>query len=161
MNWFTRLFKKDVEQELSVHTQQVPMSTIYRWYLYDTHLGDPNELADLIGLNRVSAEGDDKEKQESAARTQTILPLLPYLELIADASVDTLLGLQELKSRKDPNLAISEQDVEESKLVYKAIAMSTLIGAVSIGSHLGLISVDGFNVNTGFEAHDFFGDTDE
>ena len=74
--------------------QEVPLSTIYRWYLYDTELvEDVNELAEMIGLSRVSDEGDSKEREESEVRVREIAPIYPYLEAISDVSAKSLVAM--------------------------------------------------------------------
>ena len=49
MAWFRR---KKAEYEII--SNEIPMSTILRWYLYDTGLDDANKLAEFVGLNKVS-----------------------------------------------------------------------------------------------------------
>jgi len=62
VKWLRRLFNRD---EYVVRRVDIPVSTIVRWYMYDTSLYDENDLAELIGLNRVSQEGHVKEQEDS------------------------------------------------------------------------------------------------
>ena len=67
MSWFKR-FRKSKYKNVQL---DIPMTTILRWYLYDTELYDPNEISELLGLSRVSEEGNTKEKQDSEIRVKT------------------------------------------------------------------------------------------
>ena len=62
MVWFKR---KKAEYEII--SNEIPMSTILRWYLYDTGLDDANKLAEfvgayLLGHKLVDANGYDTQK---------------------------------------------------------------------------------------------------
>jgi hypothetical protein len=148
MAWWTNMFRGNSDDD-EIHTQEVPLSTVYRWYLYDTELVDNvNDLAEMVGLSRISEEGESKEQEDSKTRVAAIAPLFPFLESIADVSAKSLcaLHLTELLS--------SEEDVDDHELehrtesmmdVYKAVALSTLMGAFSIGLHLGMIETNTVN----------------
>lgn len=70
------------------------MSTIVRWYMYDTDFDDPNELAELIGLSKVSQEGNVKEQQDSDNRLDAIDQYIPFLDQMAEISANLLTTLQ-------------------------------------------------------------------
>jgi len=143
VSWFSKFFKKDIEYQ-TIQTD-IPMTTIMRWYLYDTELVEPNELAEDIGLSLVSEEGDVKEKEDSNNRISEILHVIPYLETISNISANVLVSLH-LKELEENNPgALEEFDAEISNMitVYKAVALSTLIGAFSIGAELDLFHITG------------------
>jgi hypothetical protein len=133
VSWFRR--KK---QEVGIETAEVPMTTLFRWFLYDTGLDDANKLAELVGLNRVSEEGNAKEQEESDLRLSRLYSLMSYIDAISDMTADTFVALQ---NGKDPE-ALSEEETESSRIIYKAVGMSTLIGALSIGLDLGILDSD-------------------
>jgi transcriptional regulator with GAF, ATPase, and Fis domain len=114
------------------------MSTLLRWYLYDTRLAEPNTLVEELGLNKVSEEGEDKEKEDSDNRLANIATMFPFMDTIADFSVNTMLAMQITKAEEHDE-EVSEEDLETSGIIYKAIAMSTLIGFLSIATHLDII----------------------
>jgi len=129
MAWYNR------KKKLEIVSTEIPLSTMLRWYLYDTGLAPANSLAEGVGLNRVSEEGDVKEKEDSDLRLSGILELMPFIDSISDMSVSTMLALQDSKA----NNAMSEDEIEASSVIYKAISMSSLIGALSIGLSLGIL----------------------
>lgn len=139
MRWWKKFFSK--EPEYAVVERDVPMSTILRWYLYDTAIGNENSIAELIGLTPVSAEGDAKEREDSENRLLHILPLFPYIESISDisANVMTTMHLKEMSESEEDVSNEILSDIESMKSVYKAVALSTLVGAMSIAVNLELI----------------------
>lgn len=133
MSWFRK--KK---HEIGIETSEIPMTTLFRWFLYDTGLDDANKLAELVGLNRVSEEGDAKEQEESDIRLSRLYSLMSYIDAISDMTADTFVAMQE---GKDPD-GLTDEETEASRIIYKAVGMSTLIGALSIGLHIGIVDSD-------------------
>ena len=132
MSWFRR--KKATEYEII--SNEIPMSTILRWYLYDTGLDDANKLAEFVGLNKVSEEGDIKEQEDSDLRIGRIMELMPYIDAVSDISSATMAALHQSKGVGDN---FTEEEREATKIIYKAVSMSTLIGALSIGINIGVL----------------------
>lgn len=147
MKWLRRLFNRE---EYVVHRVDVPVSTIVRWYMYDTSLYDENDLAELIGLSRVSQEGNAKEQEDSDNRLEAIEQYMPFLDQMADISANILTTIQ-LKEISDSeyltNLA-EGMPTEIMHSLFKAVALSTLIGTFSIGTNLQIINPT--SVPTGF-----------
>lgn len=130
MAWYNKRKKK-----FEIVSTEIPLSTMLRWYLYDTALAPANSLAESVGLNKVSEEGDVKEKEDSDLRLSGILELIPFIDSISDMSVSTMLALQGSKTNNE----MSKEEIESSSVIYKAISMSSLIGALSIGLSLGIL----------------------
>jgi hypothetical protein len=136
------IFRRKNKDEFEVTTQEIPLSTVYRWYLYDTELVDNvNDLAEMVGLSRISEEGESKELEDSGDRVKAIAPLFPFLESIADISAKSLVALHLAEALDSEKLGDDEleQHGDAIMAVYKAVALSTLMGAFSIGLHLGMI----------------------
>lgn len=143
INWFRRKRNSD---KYEIVTSNVPIFTISRWYLYDTDLTENvNELAELIGLTPISEEGELKELEDSDLRIKHMSPLFPYLETISNLSSAALSALHTkelLESAPEEERDRLLADIQGMHMVYKAVALSTLIGAFSIGLELGIISHD-------------------
>jgi hypothetical protein len=141
MSWFNRKHK----HEHRTHSSAVPLSTVFRWYLYDTalvELNEVNDMAEALGLSRISSEGEDMELQESELRVAELDALLPFLESMADMSAQLLTavhikGAIEQGTADDDDL---EASAEKINIVYKAIALSTLVGTFSSAIYLGLVN---------------------
>jgi hypothetical protein len=145
MSWFNR---KKLKYEII--TNEVPMSTVMRWYLYDTALTENvNELADRIGLTPISQEGDAKEQEDSDERLLNVEPLYVFLESMADLSSQVLVNLhiKELEEHGEDAEDLME-NLENMSNVYKAIALSTLMGTFSSALSLGLIDHATVNMST-------------
>ena len=154
MSWFKR--RKD---EYEIVTSQIPMTTVYRWYIYDTVPdANANEIAVSLGLNPISPEGEAKEREDSEERLLQVQELFPFVETISElsAKVMTSMHLKELDGIDSEDKDIILQNVGSMASVYKAIAFSTLIGAFSIGINLGMIEQNAFNLDTFY-----LGDEDE
>lgn len=142
MSWFSRFFKRK-DDPVSIVTD-VPVSTIKRWYIYDTALDNENEVASLIGLSPVSDEGHSKERQDSEQRLRTISHLMPYIDLISEVAAESVANMQfnEMKKAGVIDESTDPEELAIMHMVYQAIAISALVGGLSIATHLGIVSLD-------------------
>ncbi len=147
MKWLRRLFNRD---EYVVRRVDIPVSTIVRWYMYDTSLYDENDLAELIGLNRVSQEGHVKEQEDSDNRLLAIEQYMPFLEQMAEISANilTTIQLKEIDDSEELSALADGMPTEIMHSLFKAVALSTLIGTFSVGTNLQIINPT--SVPTGF-----------
>ena len=139
MKWLRRLFNRD---EYVVHRVDIPVSTIVRWYMYDTSLYDENDLAELIGLSRVSQEGHVKEQEDSDNRLLAIQQYMPFLEQMAEISANilTTIQLKEIDDSEELSALADGMPTEIMHSLFKAVALSTLVGTFSVGTHLQIIN---------------------
>jgi len=147
VKWLRRLFNRD---EYVVRRVDIPVSTIVRWYMYDTSLYDENDLAELIGLNRVSQEGHVKEQEDSDNRLLAIEQYMPFLEQMAEISANilTTIQLKEIDDSEELSALADGMTTEIMHSLFKAVALSTLIGTFSVGTNLQIINPT--SVPTGF-----------
>jgi hypothetical protein len=141
MKWFRKMFNRDEEEYLQ--NISVPLSTILRWYLYDTTIEDQNKTAEMVGLTPISEEGEAKELEDSANRLKELDPILPYLESMSDITANFMTVMHANSAKKTSNIEIKEEDIESMLGIYKMIAVSSLIGSFSIALHLGLVHLSG------------------
>jgi hypothetical protein len=136
--WFN---KRDEQFDVEYFKKDIPLSTIARWYVYDTELGEPNEVVEFIGLNKASAEGDEKEREDSDIRLDNIEYLLPYLHAIADVAADVITGVQidEIVKRNPNDKEEIERELDTMKVLYKVVSLSAIIGAFASAMEIGLI----------------------
>ena len=139
--------------------QEIPLTTVFRWYIYDTGLTDePNNIAEVVGLSRISEEDEDKEIEDSEERLSALVPLLPFLESMSDISAQTMTAIH-LKELVDEGELDDQELLEEGEEMansYKAVALSTLVGVFSIALNLGIIQHE-----TLITSVDYLGDTNE
>lgn len=156
MSWF----KRKKFPELEVVTNDVPLTTVARWYLYDTALVDNiNELADSIGLTPISDEGEAKEKEDSERRMQNSAAMFPFLENMAELSARVMTAIH-FDGVVDSNPDLDEDSDEVVDIlngmhnIYKATALSTLVGTFSVALDLGLIESSLISSDTYFMERD-------
>jgi hypothetical protein len=123
--------------------RELPVTTLNRWFLYDTGIGNENELAEAIGLMPVSDEGDSKEREDSDIRVENVAYLLPYIDHISTLTAETVASSQRI-AMIDDGMSLEEvnADLAIVKNVYKAIALSSLLSGFSIANELGFIHAD-------------------
>jgi hypothetical protein len=134
MSFISKFFFNREDPEPHIVHEDVPLSTIVRWFIYDTALAEENKIADLLGLNPVSEEGEVMERTESDYRLDNIELLMPFLEQMADISANVLATVQMSESEE-----ATEEDLDLMARVYKVLAISSLIGTFSIATRLGII----------------------
>ena len=133
--------KRPLEFELI--TRDIPISTIMRWYLYDVALGEPINLAKLLGLPPISEEGDEYETSDSERRLDQIEYIMPFLDMVSGIGADVITAIQteEIKKSNDP--AMAEEIAREEgqmKAMYKVVGLSALLGAFATAMEIGLIA---------------------
>lgn len=137
MSWFDR-FKRSKE-EIHTETRDLPVSTLVRWFLYDTDIAEPNQVVSFLGLNPVSEEGDLKEIEDSDERLFAIADIFPYLDTIAEITANSIVAAQLSEA--------GEEHAEEAPLhimipLYKLIAQSALVSGFASAVELGILQKD-------------------
>ena len=146
MSWFSRFFGKNEDEfNFDFFPNEFPSSTLLRWFIYDVGVGDENALAEFLGLNRVSDEGNTKEQEDSDNRLVEIKELFPYIDYISTISSDVITAaqlkiLRESPETKSPEIQQElENDLNIMREIYKSVAATTLLGSLSIGVRLGVL----------------------
>jgi hypothetical protein len=140
MVWFRR--KK--EEEITIYTNEVPVSTMVRWFIHDVGYGEDG-VDDLIGLPPVSEEGLTKEIQDSDERLEELGPLVSYIGSMSKIAGNVLSTIAVLSSVDDEDAPVDEELEEVLELInelYTSIAFSSILGAFSVAEALGLISIN-------------------
>ena len=136
MSWF----RKNKKPEYEVETHDVPLSTMVRWFLHDIGYGE-DQIDDLIGLSPISDEGIDKEIDDSNKRLSSLYTITPYIETIAEIAANVLSTIA-IKNAEDLGESLnSDHDAELLNKLYYSVSLSSIIGAFSIASSLGIIDV--------------------
>ena len=142
MNWkFWQKEEETDELEFELASETLPLSTLFRWYCYDTGVKNPNSFAEDFGMTPVSDEGEEFEKKESEARLQAVIPYLPLLNIMADINAmvlsQTLTNILVKYELVDEEVLEEEQELMED--IYKQVAFGALTSAFSAGLSLGVI----------------------
>lgn len=140
MNW--KFWQNTEEPELVIETQDVPTSTLLRWFLYDCAVPNPNKHAELLGFTPISAEGEEMEIKESRERLAKIEPFIDFIALMSDISGQVMAesssellkaaGLEDLDIPEDEGYAALAD-------MYTSVAISCLVPAFSAALKLGIL----------------------
>jgi hypothetical protein len=137
------LFKRRKrEPEFEVFTNEIPLTTMVRWFINDIGYGGEG-VDSLMGLPPISEEGDTKEEQDSDVRLANLKPLVPFIDFLSDASANVLSTIA-LNGSDEDDLPFDEDMEDIAQMLgglYKSIALSSIIGAFSIATSLGLINI--------------------
>lgn len=143
MSFLDRFFRRKKSDPFDIEfiKKDIPLTTIARWYIYDTELAEPNEIAELLGMTNVSEEGDEKERADSDIRLQNIDYLLPYLDAIAKIGADVITSIQvkEITEKNPQDKEEIEREVGTMSVLYRVIGMAAILGSFSTAMELGLI----------------------
>lgn len=125
------------KEEYEIDSKDVPVSTLVRWFLYDTELMDPNSGAVALGLNPVSEEGAVVEEEDSDNRLAQIIDLMPFIEIMGAITANSVLAAQEEDLPED----LSDKFPVDLMLpLYELIAKSALVSGLASAVQLGLVS---------------------
>ena len=130
----------------------VPMSTLYRWYLYDTAVDEPNKYAVRAGFTPISKEGETLEKNDSTKRLSKILPIKDFLTVMSAITAD-VFGEAVMEVASEVGLIKKEADFEARKDAMKdiciTISLAALIPTLSAALELGVLSTEAVAVDIG------------
>lgn len=124
---------------------KVPLTTLYRWYMYDMNDESPNAHLGIFDITPVSEEGDQKEREESEARTDRLDSLLPFINLYSNMNAQYIFEMQKQDLIQSGAISSEKLDEEHASLkkLYKQITFSGLLTMLSSAIELGLLRTDG------------------
>ena len=133
MSW--KFWKKD--EEPKIYSDQIPLSTLIRWYCYDLGIEEPNDLFRAFDLMPVSKEGEEYEMGESETRVDEIMGLLPFFEMIAaiNAKAISTIQLQDIETED-----VSEIEPKLMEGLYQQVSFAALVAAFSAALELGFLN---------------------
>ena len=142
MGW--KFWQKKNRYVIEKTITEIPLPVLARWYFYDAGLEEPNKIASLVGMMPVSEEGEEQEEAESDARLLNVIPLVPFLETIADINARAITELQfdhftKAQGMDPEELAHEKEHIED---MYTQVGYSALLSAFASGLELGIISTD-------------------
>jgi hypothetical protein len=128
------------------YLSKIPLTTLYRWFMYDIHTENPNNHVDIFKITAVSDEGDEKEQEESRLRMEQIQELLPLMNLYSTMTAQYVFEMQkrEVIDEVSPEIVEKlEKDSNKMKQFYKLISLSALMTMLSSAVELGILSTEG------------------
>jgi len=141
MSW--KFWKRSTEPEFYIETNDVPTSTLVRWYLYDSGVKNPNKRAEALGFTPISAEGEEMEIRESRVRLKSLEPYVDFLAMFSDISglitAESFSEQINLLGIEMPEGLAEEEAKTQIADMFTGIAISCLIPAFSAALQLGII----------------------
>jgi len=130
---------------------RVPISTLFRWYLYDTLGDEANNHIDVFQLTPVSEEGNDKEIEDSESRLSAIEPLLSFITLYSNMNAQCSFEAHRKEMLKIPGITedMVNSGSETLKEFYSTLTFNGLLAAFSAAVDLKLIKMHG--IHTGIQ----------
>lgn len=144
MNW--KFWQRDQEPEYIVESTNVLTSTLFRWALYDLGIEVPNRFAEAAGFTPVSAEGEEMERRDSRERLLQLEPYVGFIDtmsgIVAEILSESFANILRKYGLEAEDVSI-EQEKQSLSVLYKQLAVSTLVPTLSVGLKLGIIENPG------------------
>lgn len=133
------------EPEETGKLHQVPVTTLFRWYLYDTIGADANKNIGVFDLSPVSEEGHEKEQDDSDNRLFAIEDILPFLTIYANMNAEFSFEAHRQEMLRIPGIdeSVLESSSETLKEFYSNLTFNGMLAAVSAAVELNLIKMHG------------------
>ena len=143
------MYSEDDETPNGIEISKIPLTTLYRWYMYDMNVDNPNQHLDVFDITPVSEEGHEKELEESGLRTDKIGPLLPLINLYASMNAQYVFEMQKQDLIEAGLITVEklENDKGSLKQLYKQITFSGLLTMLSSALELGLVHLDSSQID--------------
>lgn len=137
MKW--KFWKRNKAPRLIAEISQdkVPLSTLIRWYCYDLGIEDVNDLVKAFSLMPVSQEGEEFEKEASERRIDAVVPLMPFIDMIASINAKAISTIQ-LQDFKNEEVLEADLDPEIMEGLYRQVSFAAVVAAFSAAFELGL-----------------------
>jgi hypothetical protein len=106
---------------------------------------EPNKFGGKVfNLNPISNEGKEKEEEDSANRMSFVVPILPFLSVMAELNAKAIAAVQKADMIKH---GMPEDEVDtglvETTQFYQNIGFAALISSYAAAAELGLIDISG------------------
>jgi len=125
-------------------TNSIPVTTLVRWYMYDAGVDTPNTVVKEFDMTPASEEGEQKEEEDSRARIARVLPLFPFIAVMAEINAKTISTIQKQQLfESGTDLSKLEKEYEFMKEFYEQVGFSGLVTAFSAAAELGLVEITG------------------
>ena len=124
---------------------QVPITTLFRWYLYDTIGPEANKNINVFSLSPISDEGHDKEQEDSDNRLFNIDALIPFLTIYANMNAEFSFEAHRKEMLKIPGIdeSMLESSSEALKEFYSNLTFNGLLATMSAAVELNLVKMHG------------------
>jgi hypothetical protein len=147
---FDENFEFDFVGEKNATSAYVPISTLYRWYLYDMEITNREVLAATLELPPISEEGMQMEQSDSLDRMSIVQEYEPLVKIISEVNGYIISTIQQENLHHSFEELFPNANPEEIKKIQAAqedavefldqVGFAAGMFLLSVGFKLGLIT---------------------
>lgn len=132
---------EEQSEDITVESLVIPISTLTRWFLYDSGLGNSSSLTKALNLFPISTEGDEMEAADSARRVARVAPFAGLTRFISAVNAKVLREIQEehLRETHPEHAENLESEGAEMEEMYSRISFVAVHTALSFALELGIL----------------------
>lgn len=128
------------KRKRKLQTKAISMHSIIRSIIYDSGLPNPEDVAEILGLNRVSDEVAEREQYESEARVSRLWPIMPIVESHAAITAKLVAASYLSVFMNDANMSELEGvDPESLERLFNMVTLSATVSCLASFMELNLI----------------------
>jgi hypothetical protein len=130
--------------EGSNNLNKIPITTLFRWLLYDITSEDAPLYSHIFDLTPVSEEGNLKEQNDSDTRVENISEIVPLLTFYATATAEFAFNIHKTKltSLEGITKEMVAASEEAFKEFYYHMIFAGLMGSYSAMAELDIIKLN-------------------
>lgn len=132
---------EEKDEDVTVDSLVVPVSTLTRWFLYDAGIGDSAAITEALNLFPVSSEGMEMEMKDSAMRAAATAPYVGLIRFISALNAKVLREIQAeyLKKNMPEHSSHIEAEGAEMESMYYRTSYVAVYAALSSALGLGIL----------------------
>lgn len=124
---------------------KLPITTLFRWYLYDIAGEDAHKDINVFNLSPVSEEGNDKELEDSEARLINVSSITPLISLYSEMNAKYAFSIHKKELIKIPGVTEEMLETGKESLMefYNHITFNGIMSIFSAAIELDLVELNG------------------
>ena len=150
MSW--KFWQRKPRIEFELESEVIPTSTLFRWFLYDIGVDNPNKFIEAAGFNPISEEAEEMELKDSSIRLTEVLPYKAFIAAMAaingEIMAETLTNIL-LRNGVIHDEVSAEEEKATLMEVYEQVSLSALVPAFAAALHMGIVINPGTLVTEG------------
>lgn len=133
------MFKRK-SKDKKIVVKSFNLSSLIRKIMYDTGIPNPEDVAELIGLSRISSEVAEMEHEASEARLAKLSPIMPILDAHAGITASIVaMSYSVAVSEDDDHDNPDEEGLEALNKLFNMVALAATVSCLTSLLDLNLI----------------------
>lgn len=140
------MFKRK-NKDTKIVVKSFNISSLIRKIMYDTGIPNPEDVAELIGLSRISSEVAEMEYEASEARIAKLSPIMSILDAHASITASIVaMSYSVAVSEEEDREAPDEEELEALNKLFNMVALSATISCLTALVELNLFK-EGYEIS--------------